>query len=55
MSHWDMAFEDTRLEGIEIGAKNERLKIAAALKKEGVDINIIAKATNLPLDTILKL
>jgi hypothetical protein len=53
LTDWDLdtALDVSKEEGIEIGVET----VARAMKEEGADVNFIAKVTNLPIDTILKL
>lgn len=46
---------DARRKGIEEGEKKEKLEIAKRMKKEGIDIQIIEKLTDLIKEEIEKL
>ena len=48
---WDTALEVRKEEGEEIATE----RIARAMKEDGMDVSTIARLTNLPIDTILKL
>jgi len=52
---WDTALEVREEEGKEKGIEIGVETVARAMKEEGADVNFIAKVTNLPIDTILKL
>jgi hypothetical protein len=48
-------WEGGRDEGIKQGEKNKALEIARVLKDKGVDVRIIAEASGLPLEEIMRL
>jgi predicted transposase/invertase (TIGR01784 family) len=56
-SDWDMdvALKVEREEGMEIGAKNERIKNASAMIAEGMDVDTVSRITGLTVDDILRL
>ena len=45
----------SRAEGIEVGRKEEKIEIAKNMLKEGMDIKIISKLTNLSIEEIKKI
>jgi predicted transposase/invertase (TIGR01784 family) len=51
----DVCKEESFEEGMEKGVEKGILKTARAMKEMGLDIGTIAKATELPIDTILNL
>ena len=44
-----------KLEGIKTGEENKAISIAKSMKKDGADINLIAKYTGLSIEEIRKL
>jgi len=48
---FDLLVEDARSEG----QRNKAFEIAARLRKEGVDVDTIARATGLTVDEILQM
>ena len=50
----DIAFEEGKSEGLELGAKEKALESAKAMLADGVDINLIVKYTGLPAEKIEK-